>query len=54
MKAKDQIHRTNAEITLLQDETRSDDSINGLRRNRVKRDHLNKLQTLKKIFTVTT
>lgn len=44
---KDQIHRTNAEITLLQDETKSDDSINGLRRNRVKRDHLNKLQTLK-------
>lgn len=47
---KDQIHRTNAEITLLQDETRSDDSINGLRKKRIKRDNLNKLQTLKEKF----
>lgn len=44
---KDQIHKTNAEIILLKDETNSNDSINELRRNRVKRSHLNKLQSIK-------
>jgi hypothetical protein len=44
---KDQIHKANAEIALLQDETNTDNTISKLRRNRVKRDHLNKLNTLK-------
>lgn len=44
---KDQIHKTNAEITMLKDETVERDKIQQLRSNRVKKSHLEKLNQLK-------
>lgn len=47
---KDQIHKTNAEISLLKDEAKEQDALKYFRQNRIKREHLNKLNMLKEKF----
>lgn len=46
-KLKDEIHKANAQISLIEDETNSSNKLQALRKKRLKNEHLNKLNILK-------